>query len=177
MKHFILDLKEHFVSTENNETDSPLPVWVKPPKIYICFPLNLNYFPVRLPGWKPFLRAAPEMKQMHPLLYLPDSQWEIGQESLKTAQPDSGGKAVSDACTIGRKQNFRWLGQIMGSLLEQEFATEPRAPDWAHSQHSWEDGDDVGLDWKMRRSQCHLHFLPLPQWHNIPQETSLNVVH
>lgn len=40
------------------------------------------------------------------------------------------------------------LEQMYG-LLEQDFAAESEAPDWIHSQYSWEDGDGLEIDWKM----------------------------
>lgn len=42
------------------------------------------------------------------------------------------------------------LEQTMYSLLEQDFAAESKDPDWTCSQYSWEDGDNLELDWKMR---------------------------
>lgn len=41
------------------------------------------------------------------------------------------------------------LEQTMYGLLEQDFAAESEAPDWIHSQYSWEDGDDLEIDWKI----------------------------
>lgn len=38
----------------------------------------------------------------------------------------------------------------MYGLLEQGFAAESKDPGWTHSQYSWEDGDDLVLDWKMK---------------------------
>lgn len=42
------------------------------------------------------------------------------------------------------------LEQTMYGLLEQDFAAESEVPDWIHSQYSWEDGDDLEINWKMR---------------------------
>lgn len=42
------------------------------------------------------------------------------------------------------------LEQTMYCILEQDFAAESNDLDWIHSQYSWEDGDDLELDWKMR---------------------------
>lgn len=67
---------------------------------------------------------------------------------LKKAQPGSAEEV--DDHTISMKKNFRYVGANNEWPFGIRFCCRIQGPDWIHSQYSWEDGDDLELDWKTK---------------------------